>query len=93
MAIKIIHTKNLKWVDITNPDESDLLYLKDNFRFHPLDFEDVVTPAARAKVDEYDDYHFVILLFPLLDRKTDEIRAAEVDFFIGKGYLVTIHDG
>lgn len=93
MALKIIHTKNLRWVDIVKPSDSDILYLKENFKFHPLDFEDVVTPSIRPKIDEYDDYNFLILLFPLLDRKTMEIKPAEVDFFIGKDFVVTIHDG
>lgn len=93
MALKIIHTKNLKWVDITNPDETDILYLKENFKFHPLDFEDVVGSSARAKIDEYDTYNFIILLFPFLNRETQEIHPAEIDFFVGKNYLVTVHDG
>jgi magnesium transporter len=93
VSLKIIHTKNLKWVDITNPDESDVLYLKENFRFHPLDFEDVVGYSARTKIDEYETYHFIILLFPFLDKTNQEIRPTEVDFFLGKNYLVTVHDG
>jgi magnesium transporter len=93
VATKIIHTKNLKWVDISNVDDTDLLYLKDNFRFHPLDFEDVVAQSTRTKIDEYDDYHFIILLFPIINQDTGEIRPAEVDFFVGKNYLVTVHDG
>jgi len=92
MSLKIVHTKNLRWVDIVNPEEKDLNYLKENFKFHPLDFEDVVAPATRTKIDEYDHYHFMILLFPRLVQP-GEIKPAEVDFFLGKDYLVTIHDG
>jgi magnesium transporter len=91
--LKLIHTKNLKWVDITNPEDSDILYLKENFKFHPLDLEDVVTPSTRIRIDEYDHYHFIILLFPVLDKNTGDIKPAEVDFFVGKNYLITIHDG
>jgi magnesium transporter len=93
MSLRVIHTKNINWVDIINPEDSDILYLKDNFRFHPLDIEDVVMPSARTKIDEYDDYCFVILVFPILNKETGEIQPAEVDFFIGKNFLVTIHDG
>lgn len=93
MALKIIHTKNIKWVDIVNPSDEDIIYLKDNFRFHPLDFEDVVKPSTRPKIDEYDQYHFIILLFPRLNKKTNEIEPAEVDFFVGEGFVITIHDG
>lgn len=93
MSLKIIHTKNLRWVDIVSPDDRDLNYLKENFKFHPLDFEDVATPATRVKIDEYDEYHFLILLFPLLSKETGEISATEVDFFVGKNFLITVHDG
>jgi magnesium transporter len=93
MSIKIIHTKHVKWVDIINCDEKDLNYIKENFRFHPLDLDDVITPATRIKIDEYDGYTFLILLFPLFGKDDREIKPVEVDFFIGKDYLVTIHNG
>lgn len=93
MSLKVIHTKNLRWIDIVNPDDSDLLYLKENFKFHPLDFDDIITPAIRVKIDEYADYHFIVLLFPVFNRELGEIRPAEVDFFIGKNFVITVHDG
>lgn len=93
MPLKIIKQKSLKWVDVENPDETDFDYLKENFKFHPLDFEDVATPSTRPKIDEYADYHFIILLFPLLNRDTKEVKPTEVDFFVGKNFVVTLHDG
>ena len=93
MALKIVHTKNVKWIDIVNPDEQDLLYLKENFKFHPLDFDDIATPSTRVKIDEYDSYHFIILLFPIFNKERGEIKPAEIDFLIGKNYVITIHDG
>ena len=82
MALKIIHTKNLRWVDIVGPEESDLNYLKEHFKFHPLDFEDIVTASIRTKIDEYDHYIFIVLLFPYYDKEANEIKSVEVDFFI-----------
>lgn len=93
MSLKIIHTKNLKWIDIVNPDDRDLIYLKEHFPFHPLDYEDVVTPSTRPKIDAYEKYHFIILLFPFTNKDSHEIRPVEVDFFVGPDYLVSIHDG
>src|SRR6185503_13580519 len=93
MSLKIIHTKNLKWIDIVNADDADINYLKDNFQFHPLDLEDVVQQSIRTKIDEYESYHFIILLFPAYSREHNEIRPTEVDFFVGKDFVITIHDG
>ncbi len=93
MSLKIIHTKNLRWIDIIGPDEEDLNYLKENFKFHPLDFDDIVTPSIRTKIDEYDNYMFIVLLFPYYHTETNEFRSQEVDFFIGPDYVVTVHAG
>ncbi|MBI4049466.1 MAG: magnesium transporter CorA family protein [Candidatus Doudnabacteria bacterium] len=93
MSLKIIHTKNLKWIDIVQPNDQDLVYLKEHFPFHPLDYEDVMTPSTRPKIDAYDSYHFIILLFPFLNKNKEEIQPVEVDFFVGPDYMVTIHNG
>lgn len=94
MGIKVIHTKNLRWIDIVSPGEEQLAFLKSNFKFHPLDYADVLTTSEHPKIESrQDDYHFIVLLFPVFDRKSGEIHPAEVDIFVGKNYLITIHDG
>ena len=92
MNIHEIKTKKLRWININNPAQEEIEYLRDEFDFHPLALEDCVTPTHRSKIDEYEKYYFMVLLFPIYDRKSREIRPAEVHFFIGKGFLVTIHD-
>ncbi|MBI2026922.1 MAG: magnesium transporter CorA, partial [Deltaproteobacteria bacterium] len=57
-------TKNVQWIHIVAPGESEIQYLRDQFQFHPLDLQDCVNIAQRPKVDEYDAYLFLILLFP-----------------------------
>lgn len=91
-SISQISTKNLKWVNITKNNVEEIEYLRENFSFHPLDLEDCLSPAQRPKVEKYDDYIFVILTFPVYNRKTRAIYSAEVDFFIGKDFIVTIHN-
>jgi magnesium transporter len=61
--------------------------------FHPLDFEDCLSRMERPKIDEYDDYLFIIMQFPVFDASSRISKPGEVDMFIGKGYLVTVHDG
>ena len=93
MNVRAIHTKNLKWIDIVSPGAEEIEFLRKNYAFHPLDLQDVAATSQHAKVERRDTYHFVVMLFPVFDRKLREIHPAEVDFFIGNGYLITIHDG
>lgn len=93
MNLKIAHTKNLRWIDIVNPEQKELNYLKENFKFHPLDYQDMLNMAERAKIEDRGDYTWVIMLFPVFNKTTREIRPAQVVFFAGKDYLITVHDG
>jgi magnesium transporter len=59
-------------------------------RFPPLDYEDVFSRNQRPKLDQYDDYVFIVLHFPLFDKDTNRILTAELDLFMGPDYLVTM---
>lgn len=88
--IETIQYQSLKWQHITNPSEDDYRYLLDKFNFHPLDIEDCRSTNQRPKIDEYDDYYFLILHFPYFDKGNQFIRIREVKIFWGKDYIITI---
>ena len=80
----------LRWINIERPRAIDRAWLEEHFDFHPLDYEDVFSRNQRPKVDEYDDYLFVVLHFPAFDKVVGRLNAAEVDFFVGPDYLITL---
>lgn len=88
--IETIQYQSLKWQHITNPSEEDYRYLLDQYKFHPLDIEDCRSTNQRPKIDEYDDYYFLILHFPYFDKGNKFIRIREVKIFWGKDYIITI---
>ena len=89
--IKKIEFPNFEWIDIENPEEKDMNYLAEKYKFHPLDIADCLSQSHRSKIDRYPKYTFIISMFPVYNRKTREIKAGEIDFFISKNYLITIH--
>lgn len=90
---KQIKTQQLRWLHLVTPKAKDLETIRNNFNFHPLDIEDCLSPAQRPKLDEYPNYLFMILTFPYYVREEREIKASEIDFFIGPNYLITVTDG
>ncbi|MBO4307093.1 MAG: magnesium transporter CorA family protein [Bacteroidales bacterium] len=88
--IETIQNGSLKWQHITNPSEDDFRYLLEEYDFHPLDIEDCRGTNQRPKIDEYDDYYFLILNFPYFDKGNKFIRVREVKIFWGKDYIITI---
>lgn len=88
-----IKTNKVKWAIFIKPSAKQLENLRIEYRFHPLDIDDCLSPAQRPKLDEYDQYLFLILTFPYYESEDRFIKASEVNFFIGPDYLITITDG
>jgi magnesium transporter len=80
----------MRWVDVVSPTEEDLTWLQDTFGFHPLTIEDCRQFNQRAKVEEYDEYLFISTAFAT-DHTDAEIHADEVQAFLGRSYVVTVH--
>src|SRR5919109_1908872 len=80
----------LRWINIEQPRSVDRAWLEEHFDFHPLDYEDVFSRNQRPKVDEYDDYLFIVLHFPAYDKTVGRLSAAELDVFLGPDYVVTL---
>jgi len=88
--VELIETPGLRWINIERPRAVDMAWLEEHFDFHPLDYEDVRSRNQRPKVDEYDDYLFIVLHFPRYDKKVSRLNAAEVDIFVGPDFLITL---
>ncbi|HEX5974357.1 MAG TPA: magnesium transporter CorA family protein, partial [Rubrobacteraceae bacterium] len=88
--VEEIAAEGLRWVKIDRPGALEQAWLEENFDFHALDFEDVISRNQRPKIDVYDDYLFIVLHFPIFDRSAGRLGAGELDLFVGPGFLVTI---
>ena len=80
----------LTWVHLDSPTAEEAQALAERYGWHPLDVEDVLSKRQRPKVDEYDDYRFVVLHFPVYDKAAKRLNAGELDVFLGPDYLVTL---
>jgi magnesium transporter len=88
--VETITAEGLRWVNIENPTPLDCAWLEEQFGFHALDLEDVLSRNQRPKIDEYPDYLFIVLHFPVFDRAVGRLNAGELDIFVGQNFLVTI---
>lgn len=82
-----------RWIDLSAHDQSELELLAERFGFHPLTLEDCAHFDQRAKLEEYGDYLFIVmhgLYCPGTDPR--ELEPLELHAFLGKGYLITVHE-
>jgi magnesium transporter len=88
--VETITAEGLRWVNIERPSPLECAWLEEHFGFHALDLEDVLSRNQRPKIDEYPEYLFIVLHFPVFDRTVGRLNAGELDIFVGPDYLVTI---
>lgn len=86
-----IKYKNLTWIDIENPSAQDILFLKDEFDFHPLLLEEFTSPSQRPRAEQFDNCLYLVMHIPLFDRKKRVTSPGEMDIVITKNHLITIH--
>jgi magnesium transporter len=88
--VETVEGEGLRWVNIEGPGPLEAAWLEEHFDFHTLDREDVVSRNQRPKIDEYDDYLFIVLHFPVYDPAVGRLNAGELDLFVGPGFLISI---
>ena len=101
MPTLLADTNLFLWVDLEKPTpEETRMVLEDIFHFHPLSIEDCVKVSPSPKVEEYTPkerdrftpYLFMVIHAVDYSRKDGVFATSELNFFLGKNFLVTYHD-
>jgi magnesium transporter len=75
------------WLDLHKVGPTDAAFLADVFDFHPLALEDAEHFEQRPKVEDYDDFTFLVVYGATPD---DEDGLVEVHCFFSERFLVTV---
>ena len=84
---KLLGSDTFFWLDLDRPDSDDFEILLDVFKFHPLAVEDSEHFGQRAKIDDYDDFVFLVVY----GATDDDDKLVEVHCFFNERFLVTVH--
>jgi len=76
--VEQIDSAGLRWVNIERPGALERAWIEENFDFHALDLEDVLSRNQRPKIDVYDDYLFIVLHFPVFDPAAGRLGTGEL---------------
>ena len=83
--------EHVVWADVSDPTSRDFEELGEEFGFHHLSIEDCQNEHQRPKVEEYLGYYFIVLYEAELAGPGDRLELRELNIFLGKNYLVTVH--
>lgn len=88
-----ISTEELRWIDIADPDDEDVRFLHDDLGFHAFDVAEVRKDASQPEVESYPTYLFLVVQVPTQRPDERSAVAEEIDIFVGKDVVVTVHAG
>ncbi len=91
--LKKLTAKNFSWIDIDQPTTDDIAYVRKNYGIRDIVLNRLIPPMKRSEIEEYSQYFFVILHFPIFDRALRKSHPEELDVIITKDTLITSHNG
>lgn len=82
--------EGLVWVDLESPTHDEVARVVEEFQIQPMVAEELLFPATKPRAEFYPDYTYLVLHFPAL-RHSHKTREQEIDFIVGKQFLITAH--
>lgn len=86
--------EDITWIDAESPTKEEVISLAKEFNLHPLVSSELSAPSMRPRVDMYNEALYLILHFPAIRHTHDESHEKggrqEIDFIVGKKYLLTV---
>lgn len=81
--------KDLVWLDVESPSQEEVRQIMQEFDIDPLIAEELLVPTLKSKVDLYKDFIYLILHFPAIKHTYSGTPNQEIDFIIGKKFIIT----
>ena len=85
--------KGLIWIDVESPSKDEVTLLIDQYGLEPTMMDEVLTPTLRDKIDVFKNVLYLVLHFPKSQSTGYESREHEIDFILGKKFMITVHYG
>ncbi len=90
MPQEVLTSKNIRWHHISRASNKDVDYLRENFKFHTLDYDDIQSETPISKMDTYKHYIFFIFHIPTRHKDTGHVVGEELYVFLSKDDIVTL---
>jgi magnesium transporter len=86
-------TESATWINVDGVHDTELIMkIGNGFDLHPLILEDIVNTGQRPKMEEYDDYLFLVVKMLRFDQDQERIVGEQLSMVLGKTFLLTFQE-
>ncbi len=91
-VFKYKSTDSVTWVNFNGLSHvEEIEKIGKHYDLHPLILEDIVNISSRPKIDEYENYIFVVLKMLYYDNN-EEVISEQVSFVLGENFVLTFQE-
>lgn len=84
---------SVTWINIDGVHQIDIIEkIGLHFGLHPLILEDIVNTDQRPKIEDFEDYIFIVLKMLYHSKKDDEIKAEQISLILGKNFVLSFQE-
>jgi len=84
----------LTWLNVQGVhDIGPLKHIAKGFQLHPLVLEDLVNTEQRPKVEDYEEYLFLVLKYITWQEKTRTIHTEQISLILGQNFVLSFQEG
>jgi len=85
--------KNISWIDIDMPTRNEVIETCEDYKIPKIIGQELLVETLKSKVDyhEKENIIYLVLHFPFFDKKENAIVEKEIDFILGKNFILTAH--
>ncbi|MFA5652096.1 MAG: CorA family divalent cation transporter [Candidatus Paceibacterota bacterium] len=87
--IKKYKNNSITWVDVSDPTVEELRKLMNEYDINPDIARELQLPTYKEKIVMYKDYLYMVLHFPALRHTHTDSADQEIDFIVGKDFIIT----
>ncbi len=85
---------SITWINIEGIHEIDVIKkLGDYFSLHPLTLEDILHTQQRPKLEDFEDYLFIVLKMPHFDEQNNKIKIEQISLILGPNFVISFNEG
>src|SRR3989338_6634843 len=88
MLTKYTHN-NITWIDLESPTKDEVHKIMEEYSIHPVVAGGLLWPKIKQRFNIFDNYIYIILLSPVFRHTQGSQQNQEVDFIVGKDFIIT----
>lgn len=88
-----IDRPDIKWIQVTGVHNLDILNeIGKQFNIIPLDLEDIANTTQRPRIEEREDYIFLVFKILQIDSESREVNMEQISMVLGPNYVISFHE-